>query len=65
MPEDHRSTTTGGLLKFSVALPPELVAELDEIAREQHSSRNAALRQLVDLGMEQRRRQLVAIEAVA
>lgn len=65
MPDELQSDDKGNDRQFSVKLPASLVDELDEIAGAQHISRNAVVRQLVDLGMEQRRRQLAAIQAVA
>jgi hypothetical protein len=61
-PEAPVTAGDGRLIKFSLGLPAEQVAELDAMARQQYSSRGAVLRQMVDLGMAQRRRQVQLAE---
>lgn len=65
MREDQQPADAGGIRQFSITLPSALVTEIDAVAAAQHISRNAVVRQLIDLGMEQRRRERAAIEAVA
>ena len=63
MSEVRQSILQKAFVTFSVSMPRVLVAQLDEIARVQYSSRGAVVRQLVDMALAQRRRDQAAAEA--
>ena len=47
------SQTSGGLVKFSVALSPSLIEQLDRVAAERRVSRNNVLNYVAELGIAQ------------
>lgn len=65
MPDGGRSITSAGLVKFSVSMTPDEVDRLDLIAKSDRISRSAVLRQVAEIGLPLRERQLTANEDAA
>lgn len=48
------SRTSGGLIKFSVALLPDLLARVAQVAKQRLTNRNSAFNELVRRGLDSR-----------
>lgn len=46
-----KSMTSGGQVKFSMVMPPDLLKLVDDLSSRKRTKRSAVLRQIIELGL--------------